>query len=177
MKMISEGVKEYCNGDITKIENYELAIADNTQTWACHHRLETHNSDGEKRLVHIQKKELIELDMYYNRPPEELIFLTNSEHTKLHFTGQAKQALSEEHKQKISKANKSLSKEIKQKVYDSHKKKVLCIETGEIFNSTKDAERYYNTGKYSVSNAANPKSNNKTAGTLPDGTKLHWRYI
>lgn len=29
------------------IENYDKAIADKTQTWICHHRLETYTSDGE----------------------------------------------------------------------------------------------------------------------------------
>lgn len=69
------------------IENYDKAIADTTQTWQCHHRLETHNSDGERRLVDITAKELKALGMYYNRPPEELIFLTVSEHRKLHQIG------------------------------------------------------------------------------------------
>lgn len=32
--------KLYCCEDISKIENYELAMADNTQTWHCHHRAE-----------------------------------------------------------------------------------------------------------------------------------------
>lgn len=67
-----------------QIENYELAKKDNFNGWCIHHRLETHNSDGEKRLVNISVAELIALDMYYNRPASELIFLTNSEHAKLH---------------------------------------------------------------------------------------------
>lgn len=66
------------------IENYDKAIADETQTWECHHRLETHNSDGEERLVPLSKEELIALEMYFDRPPEELIFLTRFEHTGLH---------------------------------------------------------------------------------------------
>lgn len=69
------------------IENYDKAIADTTQTWECHHRLETHNSDGERRSVDLSTKELIALDMYYDRPPEELIFLTKSEHRRLHGLG------------------------------------------------------------------------------------------
>ena len=164
--MISiEGVKKYCNGDITKIENYELAITDNTQTWECHHRLETHNSDGKKRLVYIQKKELIELDIYYNRPPEELIFLTSAEHSRLHHKCKT---LSEETKQKISKAGKSLSKEIKQKRNDSHKKKVLCIETGEIFNSVNEAADFAGVFHSSVSRVLKGKT--KTTGGY------HWAY-
>ena len=63
-----------------KIENYEKAKADNFKGWECHHRLETHTSDGERRIVDITKKELISLGMYYNRPANELIFLTIKEH-------------------------------------------------------------------------------------------------
>lgn len=76
--------KPYCNGDISKIENYYEAVNDKENVWHIHHRLETHNSDGEKRLVDLTKDELIELDMYYDRPPEELIFVTPSMHNSLH---------------------------------------------------------------------------------------------
>lgn len=58
------------------IENYDKAIADKTQTWICHHRLETYTSDGERRFIDIRPEELIALDMYFHRPPNELIFLT-----------------------------------------------------------------------------------------------------
>lgn len=66
------------------IENYELAKADNFKGWQCHHGLESHNSDGERRLVDLTKKELIALGMYYNRPPEELIYMTTLSHRQLH---------------------------------------------------------------------------------------------
>ena len=66
-----------------KIENYQKAKKDNFKGWHCHHRLETHNSDGERRLVDITVAELQALDMYYNRPAEELIFLRKGEHTSL----------------------------------------------------------------------------------------------
>ena len=79
-------VKDFCK-DFTKIENYDKAIADKTQTWECHHRIETHNSDGEKRLVHLTREELKMMDMYYNRPSDELIFLTKVEHRNLHHKG------------------------------------------------------------------------------------------
>lgn len=85
------------------IENYDKAVADDTQVWCCHHRLETHNSDGERRLVDLSKEELIALGMYYDRPPEELIFLTSAEHKRLHNVGKQ---LSEEVKRKISEAQK-----------------------------------------------------------------------
>lgn len=122
---------KYCCKDYEKIENYEKAKADNFKGWHCHHRLETHNSDGERRLVDITQKELMALNMYYNRPAEELVFLTITEHSSLHKKGKhhsdetrrrmsegnkGKHAgeknpnygkhLSEEHKNKISAANK-----------------------------------------------------------------------
>lgn len=88
------------------IENYDKAVADTTQTWQCHHRLETHNSDGERRLVDISSSELIALGVYYDRPPEELIFLTPIEHISLHKAGKPSpnkgKKLSEETKKKIS---------------------------------------------------------------------------
>lgn len=70
----------YLEGDESLIENYEKAIADETQTWVCHHRRE---------LEPIKKtiEDLIAEGLYWNRPPEELIFLTNSDHCKLHSTG------------------------------------------------------------------------------------------
>ena len=71
--------ERYCK-NYENIENYDKAKKDNFKGWECHHRLETHTSDGERRLVDITKKELIALGMYYNRPAEELIFLTIKEH-------------------------------------------------------------------------------------------------
>lgn len=76
---------QYCKlEEQTEVENYELAKADNFVGWDRHHRLETHNSDGEKRLVSISKEELIALDMYYDRPSKELIWLKKAEHKALH---------------------------------------------------------------------------------------------
>lgn len=77
-----------CN-NIEKIENYDKAKLDNFKGWNLHHRLETHFSDGTERPKNAQLSaaELIALDMYYNRPPEELIYLTRKDHNKLHFSG------------------------------------------------------------------------------------------
>lgn len=79
--------EKYCK-NYQDIENFEKALKDNFKGWHCHHRLETHNSDGERRLVDISAAELLALGMYYNRPAEELIFLTISEHSKLHSEGE-----------------------------------------------------------------------------------------
>lgn len=73
----------YCR-DIENVENYEKAKADNFVGWCCHHRLETHTSDGERRAVELTRNELKALGIYFNRPSSELIFLTNEEHNTLH---------------------------------------------------------------------------------------------
>ena len=94
--------KRFCK-EPENIENYEKAKADNFKNWCCHHRLETYTSDGERRPVDITQKELIALGMYYNRPPEELIFLTRSEHQFLHHKGKKR---SEETRRRISEVAK-----------------------------------------------------------------------
>lgn len=65
------------------IENYEQAIADKTQIWVCHHRDEIRVLPSGMIAIR-SKKELIEDGRYFNCPPNELIFLTTSDHTKLH---------------------------------------------------------------------------------------------
>ena len=98
--MINEKhVRKYCRDDLSKIENYEKAIADTTQTWHCHHRLEL-TLDGEFALT---KKQLKMHDMYYNRPYYELIFLTHAEHRRLHMKGRT---VTDETRRKISEAKK-----------------------------------------------------------------------
>lgn len=66
--------------DYEHIENYDKAKADNFKGWHCHHRLELH-PDGSIRFT---RESLIKLDLYINRPANELIFLTREEHNKLH---------------------------------------------------------------------------------------------
>ena len=92
------GYKQFCK-EPEKIENYEKAKKDNFKGWECHHRLETHTSDGIRREVDIPVAELKALKMYYNRLPEELIFLTISEH---HAFNKGKKR-SEEARRKMSK--------------------------------------------------------------------------
>ena len=76
--MISEeSAKSYCKDDISLIENYDKAITDTTKVWHCHHRRETIYS----------RSGLIEIGEYYNRPAEELIFLTPTDHRILHNLG------------------------------------------------------------------------------------------
>ena len=103
------------------IENYELAKADDFKGWVLHHRLEF---DLEGKEVHTPES-LIRLGMYYNRPYFELIYLTRSEHNRLHRIGkhasnETKNKLSESHKGKPS-WNKGISQtqETKDKIRET----------------------------------------------------------
>ena len=80
--MLSKKVGRDLCKDITKIENYEIALNDKTASYVCHHRLEIREVLG--RVVYISSRELMGLGLYYNRPPEELIFLERKYHRHLH---------------------------------------------------------------------------------------------
>lgn len=107
--MISKISKRFCRDDLSKIENYDKAMADPTQTWHCHHRLETHRytdrtrTSWEKREEDVSVEMLKAFDLYFDRPAQELIFLPRTEHLSLHHKGKK---FSEETRCKISKANK-----------------------------------------------------------------------
>ena len=158
------GYKQYCK-EPEKIENYEKAKKDNFKGWECHHRLETHNSDGERRLVDITKKELIALGMYYHRPAEELIFLTAREHNAFN-KGKPKseetrkkiseankgKPKSEETKKKMSEANKGkhLSEETRKKLSEAAKGKPKSEETKKRMSEAKKGMRFFNNGKINI---------------------------
>lgn len=123
----------YCK-DIESVKNYDKAKADNFKNWHCHHILETHNSDGERRLVDISHDELKALGMYYNVPAEQLIFMSSSEHLSLHNKGKLSPK-TVEHRNKISEAlkgrplseehRKKLSETLKGRTFsEEHKKKI-----------------------------------------------------
>ena len=141
-------VKRYCNGNISNIENYEMAINDTTQTWHCHHKLETE--------LKLSVDELINRNLYYDRPASELIFLPITEHLIMHTSGEnntmynihhseeSKQKMSyhhdvnginnpmynrhhsEESKQKISNAKKGKESSFKGKHHSEETKQKLC---------------------------------------------------
>ena len=161
--------KQYCK-DYTNIENYEKALADNFKNWEVHHRLETHNSDGERRLVDITRDELQALGMYYHRPSSELIFLTKSEHMSLHRIGkdiseETKKKMSEarkgekhpmygkhrseETKKKMSEANKGkhFSEEHKKKISEAQKGKHRSEESKKKMSEAQKGKHWFNNGK------------------------------
>ena len=81
--MVSKGITDYCK-DFERIENYEEAVNDTTQTWICHHRMETHNTDGTLRDTPLSRAELIAMNMYFDQPASAFVFLRKSDHSKMH---------------------------------------------------------------------------------------------
>ena len=75
-------VNLYCSEDISLIENYDKAIADKTQIWDIHHRLEIQGKFRNSRKL------LIKCGLYYKVPASQLIFLTRSNHIAMHNFGQ-----------------------------------------------------------------------------------------
>lgn len=117
--MINEKqAKLFCKEDISKIENYHKAIADTTQTWDLHHRTAI--------WWNCSRQELIDNECYYNRKACELIFLTHSEHNRLHNQGKQR---SEDTRRKMSEAKKGNThlkghihtEESRKKMSESHK--------------------------------------------------------
>ena len=166
--------KCYCK-DYKNIENYEKAKADDFKNWEVHHRLETHNSDGERRLVDITADELKSLDMYYNRPADELIFMTIYEHSRLHMKGKH---LSEETRKKIGAASKGrsawnkgkkMSEEFCRKNSESHKGEKNSFYGKRHSEETKkkiaEAKRINSTGRHWFNNG----KENKFCYECPDG--------
>ena len=153
------GYKQYCK-NYQDIENYEKAKKDGFKGWECHHRLETHTPDGERRDADISHNELKALRMYYNRPASELIFLTESEHASLHQKGKPK---SEETKKKMSEAQKGrfVSEETRNKISETLKGKLVgdknpfygkkhLDETRKKISEANKGRHWFNNGKISI---------------------------
>ena len=159
--------KRYCK-DIENVENYEKAKKDNFKGWEVHHRLETHTPDGKRREVDIGYKELKALGLYYNRPAEELIFLTTKEHNALNKGKQAwnkgkspsektrkkmsdahkGKQLSAEHKKKIGEKNKGRRPMLGKRHSEESKKKMSEAQKGKhIGNTASKGMHWYNNGK------------------------------
>ena len=93
--------KKFCCEDLSLIENYDKAISDTTQTLDCHHRGEI------LPCGRFSVSDLKNFELYFNRPASELIFLTRSEHRRLHLKGVPK---SEATKKALSDALKGIPK-------------------------------------------------------------------
>lgn len=135
--MINEKcAKTYCSEDIAKIENYEQAVNDKTQMWHCHHRLEIQGRF--RNSPELLKK----CGLYYNVPASQLIFLTKSEHMRLHTIGDKNpmfgKHVSEETRKKISLSQSGKS--------PWNKGKHLSMETKKKVSAGKIGMKFWNNG-------------------------------
>ena len=71
-------LRRYCSEDLSRIENYDKAVADTKHVWDCHHRAEILPCGV------FTPKQLQKHGLYWHRPASELIFLRHDEHTMLH---------------------------------------------------------------------------------------------
>lgn len=172
--MINEcNAKKFCCEDLRLIENYELAVNDTTQTWDCHHRGEV------LPCGRFSRDDLKKFGLYYKRPASELIFLTHSEHRRLHAKGVPRPdlkgiPLSEAHKKAISDSKKDVprSEATKKAIGEARSKKVLQLtKSGEFIRkwpSAKEAELQLVISQSSICKCCNGKL--KSAGGFV------WRY-
>ena len=141
-------VKRYCKEDISKIKNYDKAIADTTQTWVCHHMTET--------WWNCTAQELIENECYYNRKACELIFLTPEEHKSLHMKG------------------KKLSEETRRKISESHKGKILSEETKRKLSEANKGNTYHKGKKHSEESIIKMSESHKGHPPTKGSKGMHW---
>ena len=118
--------KYICKDDISLVENYDLALADNFKGWVLHHRLET-----KCPIFKPTCQQLIDNGLYYGRPANELIFMRREDHLSLHHKGktvsnseEARRKMSEAHKGKRpSNYGKRLSEETRRRMSEAKKDK------------------------------------------------------
>jgi hypothetical protein len=150
--MINEkNVHLYCCEDINKIENYEQAIIDTTQVWDCHHKAEI------LPCGNYSQNDLKKYKLFYHQLANALIFLTRSDHIRLHQIGNNNnnygKHFSNSHKRKISTAlknfrkNNPFSKEHRKKLSNALKNKPLAEETKMKLSESHKGEKNHNYGK------------------------------
>lgn len=123
--MIKEhNAEKYCCEDISLIENYSAAVADKTQTWDCHHRAEI------LPCGRYTPEQLDRHGLYWNVPASHLIFLTHSEHMRMHNEGKK---LSDEHRAKLSASHKGKPSSMKgKKLSPEHRAKLSTALKGKL---------------------------------------------
>ena len=124
--MINEKqARKYCREDISKIAGYAEAVVDTTQTYICHHR-------NAEPFTGFCRKDLKKMNMYYQRPASELMFVMRSEHNTIHKKGATHSA------------------ETKKKISESEKDKHISEETRKKMSETRKGRHWYNNGSVST---------------------------
>ena len=131
-----KSLEAYCK-DYTQIEHYEEALKSPLK-YDLHHRREI--SENKSR------KQLIDENLYYNIPPEELVFLEHGEHRRLHIAN-----LSAETRQKMSDARKGkqyalghhCSEETRQKISAAMKGKPKSAETRQKISDARKGRHWH----------------------------------
>ena len=135
--MISEKIaKSYCKDDISLIENYDKAVVDKRRVWHCHHRRETIFS----------RKDLIEIGEYYNRPACELIFLTPTDHHRLHNLGKPSWMKGKHHSTETKKKMSEALKGENNPMFGKHR----SAETRQKMSEAIKCKHWYNNGVKSI---------------------------
>ena len=158
-------LKKYCK-DYTKIENYEDALKSPLR-YDLHHRLEI--SENKSR------KDLIVENLYYDRPPKELVFLEHGEHSRLHnanLSAETRQKMSESLKgDKNPMFGKHLSAETRQKLSEAHKN--MSAETRKKMSDAQKGEKSYMYGKH-LSVETRQKMSESLKGKPSPNRGKHW---
>ena len=124
--------------EFNKVENYEKALANEFYGWVLHHRR------GIDETGHnIPREEMVVQGLYFNRPPEELIFVTRSEHRRLHNSNFKGKPLSDERRKRLSEVLKGrkftaehkerIAEAARQRWADSSKRKEQSEKLKDIF--------------------------------------------
>lgn len=171
--MIStKSLKRYCCEDIRNIENYEEAVADKTQLWECHHRLEIF------MMWRISKHSLKESGLYYNQPANRLILLPHSEHLKLH-KGFKK---SKEAIRRIAEAKrgKKLSEEHRRNLSESLKGKKKSEATRRKMSEWQKGKKFSDETRLKISEnrkgkGIGQKRSEETKRRMSEARKLYWK--
>lgn len=131
--------------EIEHVENYNEAINDKEYLWILHHRDEIRELPS--GMVALRSAEYLKsFGLYYHRPADELIFLRNDVHSKLHakyltdeskfrmgnsnrgrkFTKEHRDNLSKSHKGQVSwNKGKKLSDEQKRNFWNTERKHAI----------------------------------------------------
>ena len=80
---------------------------------------------------------------------------------------------SEEHRQRLSESHKNLMLNKSNKYFRA--KTIICVTTGQVFYSSREAGRIIGINSSNIRQVC--RGEKKSAGKLPDGTRLKWKYI